>query len=88
MQELDDVEIICYDRNIYVLQSICRRVLDWYHFYLNQPGGTRLAKTIQDIWYWKRLVTQAELFADMCKTCQQFKNRKTVYGHLPPNNIT
>ena len=23
----------------------------------------------------------------MCKTCQQFKNRKTLYEHLPPNNI-
>ena len=23
----------------------------------------------------------------MCKTCQQFKKRKTICGHLPPNNI-
>ena len=23
----------------------------------------------------------------MCKTCQQFKKRKTIYGHLPPKNI-
>ena len=23
----------------------------------------------------------------MFKTCQQFKNRKTIYGHLPPKNI-
>ena len=23
----------------------------------------------------------------MCKTCQQFKKRKTLYGHLPPKNI-
>ena len=22
----------------------------------------------------------------MCKTCQQFKKRKTIYGHRPPNN--
>ena len=33
------------------------------------------------------LVTQAELFAKICKTCQQFKKRKTIYGHLPPKNI-
>ena len=31
---------------------------------------------------------QAELFAKTCKICQQFKNRKTLYGHLPPKNIT
>ena len=23
----------------------------------------------------------------MCKTCQQFKKRNTLYGHLPPKNI-
>ena len=43
-QELDDVEIICYDSKIYVPKSLCIRVLDWYHFYLNPPGGSRLAK--------------------------------------------
>ena len=26
------------------------------------------------------------MLAKTCKTCQQFKNRKTLYGHLPPNN--
>ena len=30
---------------------------------------------------------QAELFTKTCKICQQFKNRKNIYGHLPPNNI-
>ena len=30
---------------------------------------------------------QAEMFAKTCKICQQFKNRKTIYGHLPPKNI-
>ena len=28
-----------------------------------------------------------ELFDKMCKKCQQFKNIKTLYGHLPPKNI-
>ena len=64
-----------------------RRVLDWYHFYPNHPGGSRLAKKNQELCYWKGLVTQVELFAKMCKTCQQFKKRKTLYGHLPPKNI-
>ena len=86
MQEFDDVEIICYDRKIYVPKSLGRRVLDWYHLYLNHPVGSRLAKTIQDVCYWKVLVTQAEMFANMCKTCQQFKKRKTLYANLPPKN--
>ena len=64
-----------------------RRVLDWYHFYLNHPGVSRLAKQIQWVCYWKGLVMQAELLTKTCKTCQQFKNIKTLYRHLPPNNI-
>ena len=46
MQALDNVEIIYYDRKLYMPQSMRRRVLDWYHFYLNHPGGSRLAKKI------------------------------------------
>ena len=30
---------------------------------------------------------QAELYSKPCKICQQFKNRKTLYEHLPTNNI-
>ena len=69
-------------------QSLCRRVLDCYHFNLNHPGGSRVVKTIREACYWKGLITQAELFTKTCKTFQQFKKRDTIYGHLPPNNIT
>ena len=44
-QSLDNVKIICYDSKIYVPQSLCRHVLDWYYLYFNHPGGSRLAKT-------------------------------------------
>ena len=64
-----------------------RPVLDWYHFYLNHPGGSRLAKIIREVCYWKILVTQADMFAKMCNTCQQFKKGKTVYGSMSPKNI-
>ena len=62
-------------------------MLDWYNLYLNHTGGSRLAKTTRLVCYWKGLLTQAELFAKMCNTYQQFKNRNTLYGHLPPKNI-
>ena len=64
-----------------------RRVIDWYHFYLNHPDGSILAKTIREVCYWNGLVTQAELFAKTCKICQQLKKRKTLYGNLPPKII-
>ena len=75
-QELDNFKIICYDSKIYVPQSMHRHVLDSYHFYLNHPGGSILAKIIREVFYWKYLVTQAELFAKMCKTFQQFKKER------------
>ena len=65
-----------------------RRVLDWYNLYLNHSGGSIIVKTIWEVCYWKGLVKKSELFDKMCKTCQQFKNRKTLYGHLPPKNTT
>ena len=44
-------------------------------------------KKKRGVCYWKGLVTQAELFTKKCKSRQQFKKRKTLYGHLPPKNI-
>ena len=69
-------------------QSLHIHALDWCHFYLNHSGSIRLAKTIREVCYWKVIFVQAELFAKPCKTCQHFKKRKTIYGHLPSKNIS
>ena len=66
---------------------MCIRVLYWYYLYINHPGVSRLAKTIQDVCYWKGLVAQVELHAKPCKMCQHFKKRNTIYGHLSPTYI-
>ena len=84
----DDIKIICYARNIYIPQTLQRRMIYWNHLYLNHPYDSRLAKTIREVCYWKVLVTQSELYAKPCKICQQFKNRRTVYGRLTPKNTT
>ena len=88
MEYIDDVEIICYDRKVYVPQSLHIHGIDWYNFYLNQPGGSRLLKTIQEICYWKGLVMQANLYVNTCKTYQQSKERKTICGNLKPKIIS
>ena len=66
---------------------MCGRVIDWYHLYLNHPGGSILAKKILEVCYCKGLVTQADMFANTCKIFQQFQKRKTIYGHLLPKKI-
>ena len=43
-------------------------------------------KTVREVCYWKGLVKRAEIYDNPCKICQKFKNRKTLYGHLSPNN--
>jgi hypothetical protein len=86
-QVIDDVEIYLFNNKIYVPKSLCRRTLDWYHFYLNHPGGDRLAKTLQEVCNWKGITTQAKLHAKHCKSCQKFKRRAARYGHVPPMNI-
>ena len=87
MQELDDFKIIVYDIKIHMTQSLRRRVLDWYHIYLNHPSGSIISRTIREVCYWKCLVTQAEMFSKTHKIYQQFKKRNTIYVHLPPKNI-
>ena len=43
-QDLRIIEIIFYDRNIYLMQTLGRYVIDWYHLYLKHPVVSRLAK--------------------------------------------
>ena len=87
-QALDQVKIIFYGRRIYIPKTMCRHVLDWYHLYLNYPNISRLDKKTREVCYWISLVTQTELHDKPFKMCQKFKNRKTLYGRLPPKNIS
>ena len=62
-------------------------MLDWYHIYLNHPGGGRIANKTREVCYWKGLDTQVELYAKPCKICQKSKKRNNIHGHLPPKII-
>ena len=48
-QDIDNVEIICFDRKMYLPQNMGIHVLDWYHFYLNHPSISILDKTIRGL---------------------------------------
>ena len=62
-------------------------VIDWYKLYINHPGGSRLAKTIRGVCFWKGVVMQSELYDNLCKIFQQFKKRNHIYGSFSPNNF-
>jgi hypothetical protein len=55
--------LIMYEDKIYVPQSLRGRTLEWYHYYLNHPGGDHLANTLLQVCYWKGLTHQAKQFA-------------------------
>jgi len=87
MTTLDDVELITYESKIYVPLSLRQRTLEWYHYYLNHPGGERLYKTLNKVCYWKGMSNQATTFCKRCEVCQKHKTRKRKYGQLPPKYV-
>ena len=64
--------------------TICKHVIDLYHLYFNHPGGIRLVNSIQNVCYWKGIVTQADMSVKTCNKCQYFNQRNNIYGQLLP----
>ena len=87
VEEIDDFLIFCHEGKIYVPEILRGRTLDWYHYFLEHPGGDRLSQTIGSIAYWPGLHHQAKQYAKRCKVCQTFKKRKIKYGKLPPKIV-
>ena len=86
INDIDDVSLIMRDGKIYIPESMRETTLNWYHHYLNHPGGDRLGNTIKQTCYWKGLSNQAKQFVKACKICQQHK-KKRKYGHVPAKTI-
>lgn len=81
---IDEVELIMYQDRIYIPHALRDRVLQWFHHYLNHPGGDRLGNTIAACCYWEGLMNEAKKHVKRCKTCNEFKVKRKKYGHLPP----
>lgn len=83
---VDDVKLVLKDNKIYIPESMREATLNWYHYYLNHPGGDRLGNTIKETCYWKGLLNQAKQHVKTCKVCQQYKPKRK-YGHVPAKTI-
>ena len=57
-ENIDGVELVLKDNKIYIPASMRESTLNWYHHYLNHPGGDRLGNTIKETCYWKGLSNQ------------------------------
>ena len=87
IMELDGHQLVGYEGRLYVPVALRQRTMEWYHHYLNHPGGERLYKTLDRVCYWKGMVAQSIDFCKKCPECQKHKPRKRKYGHVPPMNI-
>ena len=43
INNMDNVRLVLKDDKIYIPESMREWTLNWYHHYLNHPGGDRLA---------------------------------------------
>ena len=64
-------------------QTLHKRALKWYHFYLQHPGGDGLAYTVTTICRWSGIIEQARKLCRTCKYCQKFKRCNAKYVLLP-----
>ena len=47
INNIDNVSLVLKNNKIYIPESMRETTLNWYHHYLNHPGGDRLANTIR-----------------------------------------
>ena len=87
IMELDGHQLVGYEGRLYVPVALRQHTIEWYHHYLNHPGGERLYKTLNKVCYWKGMASQCIAFCRKCPECQKHKPRRTKYGHVPPKNV-
>ena len=70
---IDNIDMVTYEDKLYEPKSLQRRTLEWYHHFLNHPGGDRLYHMLQTVCYWKGVSTQAATLYKRCDNCQRHK---------------
>ena len=71
-----------YDK-IVIPEKHQETVLNWYHYFLNHPGESRMELTLRKKLYWKGMTGDIQHFVKTCTTCKQFKKNRKKYGKLP-----
>jgi hypothetical protein len=75
--------VITYDNKIYIPISLRKRIVWWYHTYLQHPGITRMEATLRKNLTWPNLKKEVEAAVKKCHECQIGKNVRKKYGDLP-----
>jgi hypothetical protein len=76
--------VITYEQKIYIPQSLRKRIVWWYHTYLQNPGITRVEATLRQNLTWTNIRKDVEeASVKNCHECQIGKKVRNKYGELP-----
>jgi hypothetical protein len=75
--------VITYHNKIYIPISLRKRIVRWYHTYLQHPGITRMEATLRQHLTWPNLIKDVEAAVKNCHECQIGKKVRKKYGDLP-----
>jgi hypothetical protein len=75
--------VITYENKIYIPISLRKRIVWWYHTYLQHPGITSMEATLRQNLTWLNLRKDVEAAVKNCHECQIGKEVRKKYGDLP-----
>jgi hypothetical protein len=75
--------VITYDNKTYRPISLRKRIVWWYHTYLQHPGITCMEATLRQNITWPNLRKDVEVAVKNCHKCQIGKKVRKKYGDLP-----
>jgi hypothetical protein len=77
--------VITYEMKRYIPQSLRKRIVWWYHTYLQHPGITRMEANLRQNLIWPNIRKDVEAAVKNCYECQKGKKVRKKYGELPEN---
>jgi hypothetical protein len=83
MQHIEWYDLLCYNDEIYIPQSLRQRVLSWYHEHLLHLGQTRTEMTIRNTMTWPGLTQDVKRLCSTFPVCQLIKRERNNYNLLP-----
>jgi hypothetical protein len=75
--------VITSDNKIYIPISLRKRIVWWYHMYLQHPGIKRMEATLRQNLTWTNPRKDVEAAVKNCHKCQIGQKVRKKYGDLP-----
>jgi hypothetical protein len=75
--------VITYDNKIYRPISLRKRIVWWYHTYLQHPGITHMEATLRQSLTFPNLKKDVEAALNICHECQIGRKVRNKYTDLP-----